>query len=163
MQAGELVLRDIHRPPAPPWWPPAPGWWLLAAAVAAVLIVLGAWWLRRRRRRRALEAMFDGAIAAAESPAAQVAAMSELLRRAARRRDRQADRLHGEAWLQFLDGAVDGRPARGRGRQPPALAFSAGPGRLLLDGGFRRDTDPQAVAELRTLARARFLQWMGAR
>ena len=36
-----------------------------------------------------------------------------------------ADRLEGEAWLRFLDGE--------QGR-----AFSEGPGRLLLDGGYRR-------------------------
>ena len=39
------------------------------------------------------------ALARAASPPAQVAAMSELLRRAARRIDPQADRLQGEAWL----------------------------------------------------------------
>jgi hypothetical protein len=156
MQGGELVLRDIHQPPAPGWWPPAPGWWLLAAALLAVMLVLGAWWWRRRRRRRAIEALFDDAIAAAASPAAEVAAMSELLRRAARRRHPQAETLHGEAWLALLDREP---AARGRG-QAPAEAFSAGPGRLLLDGGYRRDTDPQAVAALRELARRRFLQWM---
>lgn len=158
MQGGELVLRDIHQPPAPSWWPPAPGWWLLAAALLAVLLVLGAWRQRRRRRRRAIEALFDGAIAAAPSPAAEVAAMSELLRRAARRRDPQADTLQGEAWLAFLDGDTARKGKRG-GRES-ADAFSAGPGRLLLEGGYRRDTDPRAVAALRGLARARFLQWM---
>lgn len=158
MQAGELVLRDVHQPPAPSWWPPAPGWWLLAAALLAILLVLGWWWKRRQRKHRGLEALFDHTVAAAGSPAAEVAAMSELLRRAARRRDRGADRLHGEAWLEFLD-IEDGKRRRKR-TGAPRRAFSEGPGRLLLEGGYRRDTDPQAVAELRALARTRFLQWM---
>src|SRR5690606_21767206 len=99
-----VVLRDIHVPPAPSWWSPAPGWWLLAAVllvVAAVLLLLR--W-RRRRRHRAVLAMFEQHLQAATTPAEQLAAMSELLRRAARRRDPQADRLEGEAWLQWLDG-----------------------------------------------------------
>lgn len=158
MQAGELVLRDVHQPPAPSWWPPAPGWWLLAAALVAILLVLGWWWKRRQRKHRELEALFDRAVATAGSPAAEVAMMSELLRRAARRHDGGADRLHGEAWLEFLDREHDKR--RRKRKAAPQRAFSEGPGRLLLEGGYRRDTGPQAVAELRVLARTRFLQWM---
>lgn len=146
-----LVLRDIHLPPAPPWWPPAPGWWLVAAGLVLVACILG-WWLARRRRRvRAIAALFDTTVAAAPSPAAQVAAMSELLRRAARRRDPGADRYEGEAWLQFLDADA---------RQP---VFSTALGRLLLDGGFRREVDASAVAALRPLARQRYLAWMSPR
>lgn len=142
MADPSLVLRDIHQPPAPPWWPPAPGWWLLAAIV---LLAIGAWvwWAaRRRRRRRAIAATFDDTVAAAGTPAAQVAAMSELLRRAARRLDPGADRLQGEAWLALVD-------------------LPDGPGRLLLEGGYRREVEPQQVEALRPLVRARFLQWMG--
>jgi hypothetical protein len=162
MQDPSLVLRDIHQPPAPPWWPPAPGWWLLAAllllAVAAAL-----WWLHRRRRRReVIVKLFDDAVAKAVTPAAEVAAMSELLRRAARRVDPAADRLQGEAWLAFLDresGAIGkSRPAR-----PATNEFTEGPGRLLLDGGYRAEVDASEVAALRPLVRARFLQWMAAR
>ena len=167
-----LVLRDIHQPLAPPWWPPAPGWWVLAAVV---LLVLAAWvWfaVRRRRRRRAIAAIFDAALDAAATPSTQVAAMSELLRRAARRRDPAADRLHGEAWLEFLDAVVEPATptaARRLGRKSAALPsaepgrFSQGPGRLLLDGGYRREVDPEQVAALRALARTRFLDWMAAR
>ena len=165
MAEPTLVLRDIHQPVAPPWWPPAPGWWWLAAIV---LLAIGTWaWFvaRRRRRARATAAIFDQALAAAETPSAQVAAMSELLRRAARRRDPQADRLHGDAWLQFLDGPQVGAGKR-RGSKPVAkppvasAGFSQGPGRLLLDGGFRREVDADQVAALRAIARARFLAWM---
>ena len=77
--------------------------------------------------------------------------MSELLRRAARGRDPQADRLQGEAWLGFLDAGS---------KQP---LFAHGNGRLLLDGGYRRDVDPGQVALLRKIARARFLDWMAAK
>ena len=139
-----LVLRDIHQPPAPPWWPPAPGWWALAALL---LLALGAWlwWTtRRRRQRRAIAAVFDDAVAAAATPAAQVAAISELLRRAARRWQPGAERLHGEAWLTFVD-------------------LGDELGRLLLDGGYRPDIDSRQVDALRPRARARFLQWMDPR
>lgn len=143
-----LVLRDIHQPPAPPWWPPAPGWWVLLALVLALLAIWGYRRHIRARRRRAILAIFDEAIARAGSPPAQIAAMSELLRRAARRRDAGAATLQGEAWLAFLDA--------GDARAP----FSQGVGRLLLEGGFRRDADPRQVAELRGLVRARFQEWV---
>ena len=163
-----LVLRDIHQPIAPPWWPPAPGWWWLAALV---LLAIAAWaWFaaRRRQRQRAIAAIFDQALAAAGTPSAQVAAMSELLRRAGRRRDPAVDCLHGDAWLEFLDGSAKGAGKR-RGRKPAAKLrtgsgrFSQGPGRLLLDGGFRREVDAGQVAALRAIARARFLDWMALR
>lgn len=144
--AGSLVLRDVHVPPAPPLWPPAPGWWLLALLVLAGL----AWWaLRRlRRRRRGAEALalFDAALAARGDAAGRLAAASELLRRAARRERVDADRLQGEDWLRLLDG---------RGRE-----FSTGPGRVLLDGPFRRDMDEQAAAAALALSRRRFADWM---
>jgi hypothetical protein len=144
----ELVLRDIHQPPAPGWWPPAPGWWIVFAVIALALLAVLAWTWRRRRRQRAAAALFDRAVAAAATPATQVAAMSELLRRAARRRDPAADRLQGQAWLAFLDD----------GATRPVFAGEAG--RLLLEGGFRRDTDAAAVAALQPLVRARYLAWM---
>jgi cbb3-type cytochrome oxidase subunit 3 len=151
MQPDSLPLRDIHQPLAPPWWPPAPGWWLLAAMFLMLIAVT--WWFaeRRRRRQQAIAALFDAALQQADSPAAQVAAMSELLRRAARRHDGEADRYTGDAWLQFLDAGL---------KQP---AFAHGVGRLLLEGAFRPDVDPDAVATLRPLARQRYLSWMTAK
>lgn len=148
LQDPMLVLRDIHQPAAPAWWPPAPGWWLVAVVVLSLIAAI-AWWQRRKRhQRRRIVALFDATIESMHDAPTQVAAMSELLRRAARRRNAQADTLQGDAWLAFLD---DGDP-----QQP----FTQGAGRLLLEGGFRRDTDPQGVAALRQLARARFLAWM---
>lgn len=145
-----LVLRDIHTPTAPSWWPPAPGWWLALAAVLA-LIAMALWWrARRRRRREAMFRLFDDTVATAAGAPAQIAAMSELLRRASRRRDPNADRLAGEAWLRFLDGGAR------------RTVFTAGPGRLLLDGGFRRAVPTRELDALRAVARARFAQLMGA-
>ncbi|WP_155646629.1 DUF4381 family protein, partial [Xanthomonas translucens] len=79
-----------------------------------------------------------------------VAAVSELLRRAARRRDPAAAALQGEPWLRFLDGGK---------RQD----FSAGPGRVLLDGGYRRDLEHAQLQALLPLARRRFLELMDVR
>ena len=148
MRDPTLILRDIHTGSAPAWWPPAPGWWavatLLAISIAAYL-----WWLRRKRLRvRRIAELFDQSVLAMDAPVQQVAAMSELLRRCARLRDPGADRLQGESWLAFLDGT------------DMPQAFSHGAGRLLLDGGFRREADPREVAALRALVRQRFLAWM---
>ena len=160
-----LVLRDIHQPIAPHWWPPAPGWWWLAA-ILLLAIASWAWFAaRRRKRQRAIAAIFDQALATADTPSAQVAAMSELLRRAGRRRDPAADRLHGDAWLEFLDGSAEDEGNR-RGGKPASKPragsrrFSQGPGQLLLDGGYRREVDADLVEPLRAIARARFLDWM---
>lgn len=146
-QADGLVLRDIHASVAPGWWPPAPGWWWLAAALIVALMAVVAWRVLRARRRRRIERLFDATVGAAATPPAQVAAMSELLRRAGRRRDPAADRLHGEAWLAFLD--AGGTPR-----------FQDETGRLLLEGGYRRGIDEAGVERLRAAARARFLEWM---
>ena len=98
-----LPLRDVHPAVAPPWWPPAPGWWWVAAALLAIALGL-AWWQRSRARRAAAVCrLFDQAVDAAATPAAQVATMSELLRRAARRVDPTADRLQDEAWLYMSE------------------------------------------------------------
>lgn len=154
MAMQELPLRDIHQPPAPPWWPPAPGWWWLAAVVLALLVFAAWWWLRARRRRAAIVRLFDERLHAANTPVERVAAMSELLRRAARRRDPAADRLQGDAWLAFLDGDRASDVAR---------PFSEGTGRVLLEGGFRREVDAAGADALLPLARARYLELMAVR
>ena len=86
----ELQLRDIHLPPEPSWWPPAPGWWLLAIVIGLVAWRLTRYGLRSwraRQRSRALQEQFDAVLLVTE-PAAQLTAISELLRRAARQSDR---------------------------------------------------------------------------
>lgn len=150
MSPAELPLRDVHLPPAPPWWPPAQGWWWVGAALLLSVAVLA--WLawRRHARRRRWRLQFDRELAAADSASARVAAMSGLLRRAARRIEPGADTLRDDAWLRLLDGRK-------------GQAFSAGPGRLLLEGGFRTGLAASDVAELEPLARQRFLQLMAAR
>ncbi len=149
MQAQELVLRDVHVPAPPPLWPPAPGWWLLVAAALSVCVVL--WWIQRRRRlkKEGWQKLFDEACAS-DSSAAQVAGMSELLRRAARRTHANADRLQGDDWLRFLDGEN-------------SRDFSAGSGRLLLEGGYRREVEAAELSALRTLAGERFFELMAKR
>lgn len=146
----QLPLRDVHPPLAPSWWPPAPGWWLLAGVLLLAIAALGWWAWRRARRRRRIGELFDRTVDAADTPATQVAAMSALLRRAARDRVPGADVLEGEAWLRLLD----------QGLKSPL--FSAGPGRVLLDGAYRPDLAAGDVAALRPVARARFLDWMRA-
>jgi LPXTG-motif cell wall-anchored protein len=156
MQSPGLPLRDIHQPSPPPWWPPAPGWWVLLAIGLAVAALAGWWWLRRRRRNRDVARLFDEQVRAAPTAVARIAAMSELLRRAARRRDPAADRLQGDAWLRFLDGDAP-RAATAEGE------FSLGPGRVLLDGGFRRAIADEDVVALLPLARRRYLELMAVR
>lgn len=149
MQPSQLVLRDVHLPPSPSWWPPAAGWWWLAGLLLIGVIGGLAWFAWRRRRQRRWLAWFDRQ-SAGEASAAQVAAMSELLRRAARRADGASARLQGEAWLRFLDGK--------QGND-----FSQGAGRLLLEGGYRREVDVGELERLRVLARSRFLHLMAGR
>ena len=143
-----LVLRDVHEGLAPAWWPPAPGWWMVLGAVVAV----AAWFawraLRRRRRRAMILRLFDETVAQAATPSMQVAAMSELLRRAARRKHANADTLDGDDWLRFLDAGL---------QQP---VFAAGAGALLRDGGFRADVSAHEAEALRIVARERYLHWM---
>lgn len=150
-QGQALALNAIHVPPPPPWWPPAPGWWLLAAFV--LLLAAFAGWLiaRRHWRRRRWAVLFDDTLADATTPVAQVAAMSELLRRAARQITPHAETLAGDDWLRFLD------------RGLPQPVFAAGAGALLRDGGYRRVVSDAEAEALRVVSRARFLDWMSKR
>lgn len=143
-----LALRDVQEGIAPAWWPPAPGWWLVLVVVVLVVGLLAWRSARQRKRQDAILRLFDEAVDRAGSPSQQVAAMSELLRRAARRRDASADTLEGEAWLRFLD----------KGLAQPV--FAAGAGALLRDGGFRADVAAHEAEALRTIARQRYLDWM---
>lgn len=146
-----LPLRDVHAGNAPSFWPPAPGWWMLFALLLLVLAGFAWWRWRKRQRRAAILRVFDDAIDRAGTPSQQIAAMSDVLRRAARRHDPAADRLQGDAWLGFLDQGL------------PQPVFLAGAGALLLEGGFRADTSAEQATALRALARDRYLRWMQAR
>nr|WP_244664038.1 DUF4381 domain-containing protein [Xanthomonas phaseoli] len=149
-----LPLRDVHLPPSPSWWPLAPSWWLVIAMVVLVVGSAFFWWWRRRQRQRQRRwlAAFDAELARATMPAQRLAAVSVLLRRAARRVDPQADRLQGEAWLQFLDG-----------RKRKDQVFSQGPGRAVLEGGFQRAPAVSDLPAVEALARQRFVALMRGR
>ncbi len=149
--APDIILRDIHQLPPPPLWPPAPGWWIVAALFGLAALAGWLWLARRRRYRRSVARMFDEAVAAASDPQAEVAAISALLRRAARRHRADADVLDGQAWLTALD----------EGAKTPL--FQAGTGRLLIEGVYRPNVEPADVEQLRTAARQRFLEWMAAK
>ena len=122
---------------------------LPVAVVVLVLLGIAAWRWHRRRRLQRWQRWFD-AVPQGRAPAEQVAAASDLLRRAARRVSPGADRLEGEAWLRFLDGE--------QGR-----AFSEGPGRLLQDGGYRRTVETSELEAALAVARVRFLELMVAK
>lgn len=145
-----LVLRDVHLPPASGWWPPAPGWWVLIAVPCGLLLWLGWRWWRRHMRRLDWMHAFDLESVGVGSDAQQLAAISSLLRRASRRVDPHAERLSGEDWLRFLDG---------RKRRD----FSQGPGRRLLDGAFQREPVVVDMDVIRRLAKQRFLELMAGR
>ncbi|PJK15205.1 hypothetical protein CO613_02265 [Lysobacteraceae bacterium NML07-0707] len=151
MQSQTLELRDIHQSVAPGFWPPAVGWWWLAAAIGLLMGLL--WWRARRRRRyrQALLQLFDETLARAADNPAKVAAISGLLRRAARRHGNAADTLEGEAWLALLNQDLADAPFTGE------LAA------LLQQGGFRPEVDAQQLQALQQVAKRRFLLWMGAR
>ena len=148
--AASLQLRDVHLPPYPSWWPLPLGWWLVLAVLVLIVVALWAWRALRRRRERRWLQLFDATVAGAAPGAAQVAAVAELLRRAARRRQAGAELLQGQAWLEFLDA-------------PGSRAFSDGDGRLLLDGAYRPTLAAEDVDRLRSLARARFLMLVSGR
>ncbi|MBB5863187.1 DUF4381 domain-containing protein [Xanthomonas sp. 3058] len=152
MAPQSLPLRDVHLPPSPSWWPLALGWWLVIAAVVLVLGTAWFWWWRRRRQQRRWLAAFDAELRRATTPAQRLATLSGLLRRAARGVDAQADRLQGEEWLQFLDG-----------RKSKTQAFSQGPGRAVLEGGFQRAPTVADLDAVQALARQRFVSLMRGR
>jgi len=143
-----LQLRDVHLSAPPSWWPPAPGWWLVFGWTLVAAVAILWWWLRRRRWQREIAALFDAGVDAAPDAPARVAAMSELLRRASRRRDPFADRLAGQAWLQFLDAAAG------------TSAFAGDIGRTLLEGAFRSDVGEAECDALRAVARPCFVRLM---
>lgn len=140
-------LRDIHLPAEPSWWPPAPGWWMLAIIVITLLAWLFLWLRRRfdrRRWRRQIMNELDR-IAASEllrkdSPRL-IGELSQLLRRSGRLIDAGAPGLRGSAWLAFLDTQLGGHE------------FSQGPGRVLLEGPYQRQTDVDVDALLALVRR----------
>lgn len=141
-----LPLRDIHLPPQISWWPPAPGWWLLLLVFATLFIVL--FWTRQYSRRRRFKRLALSRLTELEqqyqeqTDARQLQqSLSYLLRQSAILHfphDNCAG-LIDEAWLNFLDQPLDGKP------------FSQGVGQLLSHGPYRPqagDSDVRALLEL---------------
>jgi hypothetical protein len=99
-------LRDIHLPAEPSLWPWPPGIWLLLAIGLLLLIVSGLALMRalqrRRGRRRWQHALAAITVDSAAAPLEQVAAASELLRRALRVYDPAAAALQGSPWRDYL-------------------------------------------------------------
>lgn len=135
-----LPLRDVHLPPAPSLWPPAPGWWLVAAVVLLLVAIPLLLRARRLRRERAWQRQFDAELQAAGEGPLRLAALVELLRRAARANRAGSELLQGEAWLQVLD---------------PANALAPAQRALLLQGAYQPAIDAAQLATLERWARAR--------
>lgn len=140
-------LRDIHLPAEPSWWPPAPGWWMIATIVIGLLVWL-ILWLRKcsRRRQWRQQIMLElDRIAANDilrsDPPRLVGELSQLLRRSARLINAAAPTMRGSAWLAFLDTQLGGEE------------FSQGPGQVLLEGPYQRQTDVDADALLALVRR----------
>lgn len=137
-----LPLRDVHLPPAPSLWPPAPGWWLIAAAVLLLVAIPVLLRARRLRRERAWQRQFDAELQAAGEGPLRLAALVELLRRAARESRAGSELLQGEAWLQVLD---------------PGNTLAPALRDLLLQGAYQPAIDAGQLAALERWARTRYV------
>jgi hypothetical protein len=139
---SSLPLRDIHLPEAVGWWPPAIGWWLLPLFILALAALL-VWLIHRVRRmtpaKLALRELDLLQQDAKLSPDEKLRRLSILLRRVCLSVYSREDvaGLTGEDWLRWLD-----RPLKAPG-------FSQGPGRILLDGAYRRAPAADMEALLR--------------
>ena len=148
MQDVNLPLRSIHETQSVPWWPLAPGWWMLIAGVILLVLVYRFWRRRERARVARVHAFFDADVAHAKTDAERVARISELLRRSSRMHVKGSDKLEGDAWLNVLNRKLKHRPFQGE------------LGALLLEGGFRRQVNPDDVNRLQQIARDRFAKWV---
>lgn len=103
---SDLVLRDVHVPPAPPWWPPAPGWWVLFGVVCFLVVVAYLLYRSRHqkllRRKQILAELHTLMTLHGDDDAAYASSLHQLLRRAARRYAQDAHLLQGERWREVL-------------------------------------------------------------
>lgn len=133
----ELPLRDIHLPAPIGWWPPAIGWWILAILLP-LLIFLVYRMVRKALQKTpiddALQQLDDIGNQLETEPLHAIREMSILLKRSAVTlypRDQTAG-LTGREWLLWLDSTLgDDR-------------FTNGPGQLLEDAPYRRESKGQA-------------------
>lgn len=132
MQPTQLPLKDIHLPPVIGWWPPAIGWWILAALL--LILLVGSVWAYQRITRPSAIKSAKKLLLVLKADSSQdnfqkLCQLSVLMRRVAMSEYPRAETasLTGDAWLAFLDKAVEGAP------------FSTGIGRSLADAPFRKD------------------------
>lgn len=124
-----LPLKDIHLPETIGWWPPAPGWWVLPIVLA--LLVVGLRYVYKRlTQKTALKSAKNLLKSMRLNQTNNLQTLSELsvlLRRTAISIANRNDvaSLHGQAWLDYLDGEMPDRP------------FSQGVGRCLADAHYR--------------------------
>jgi hypothetical protein len=128
-ETGEALagLHDVVAPPPVSWAPQTVGW----AVLAGILVLLAAWlgwraWRKARAnryRKVALAEIERVAETLRDDPAAALAAVNEILKRAALTAWPRAEvaSLAGPIWLEFLDSTSTGRD------------FRDGPGRALAD------------------------------
>jgi len=112
----ELNLRDIALADSVSGWPPALGWWLLL--VLMLLLAGGGWWAYRRYQRLALKravlaefALLEARFKSEAELQPLLAELSIFLRRVCLNlpayRQSECAGLQGEAWLKFLDRALE--------------------------------------------------------
>ena len=127
----QLDLRDIHLPNVISWWPPAIGWWLLLGLI--LLAIWGAWLLIKKLRQDTSKKAANKLLASIKQQASgdklqTIRELSVCLRRfqMSNEQREQAASLNGQAWLQYLDQFVEGKP------------FSEGIGRCLADAPYQK-------------------------
>ncbi len=141
------ALRDIHLPTDPAMWPPAPGWWLVG--IGWVLVAAWLVWLIRRTRKRTLPKRavqagllrLDTRTGDMPQKLQRVREMSRLIRQYAIHKfgRETVSRLHGTAWLQFLEQSTDGQ-----------VSFTRGPGQVFGQDQYasRVDVDLETLKQL---------------
>ena len=137
-------IDEIQLPAPVSWWPQTLGWQLLLLAVLLwlgwYLVGRGRRWWRYRYRRLALAQLADLEKQAAAGSNTALRHLPELLKATALHAYPRVEvaGLHGEAWLEFLDGHYEGPAfASATGRQLLALAYQA-PEQLKLETRDRR-------------------------
>lgn len=134
MEPQALDLKDIHLPEAISWWPPAMGWWLaplLTLLIGAFLFWLYKFLTRQTPIKTAKKQLLELKQDSSSEDIHKLANLSKLLRRVAisvSPRSESAS-LTGQAWLEYLDSTVKGKP------------FTEGVGRCLADAHYKKTSD----------------------
>jgi len=139
-------LHDLVVPPPTPRWPLAPGWnWVLGFVLLAALVLAGRafiHWQRNRYRREALAelARQEGALADPSRRTLALAAIAELLKRAAVTAwpREQVAGLTGPAWTAFLQRSTGSEKVNvSFGELLETSAYDLRKGTALDDAGLR--------------------------